>query len=86
MGQQMEYGMPAPNGVDMVGTNSLTTFKLSKKEKSLSAQAQWYVYSSMQISKSRVHVSLVQEDVAGGRGRAIHRHPDARDVEGLCEG
>ena len=52
MGMQMQYGMPAPNGSDMLGAESLTSFKLSKTEKSLSAQAQWYVYSSMQISKS----------------------------------
>ena len=51
-GLQMQFAMPAPNGTDMLGTDSLTLFKMSKIEKSLSAQAQWYTYSSMKISKS----------------------------------
>ena len=46
--QQLAYGMAAPDGKSKVGS----TFTLTKKERSLSAQAQWFTYSTMQISKS----------------------------------
>ena len=49
--QQMAYGMPTAEG-EMVGAETGSMFLLTKKEKSLSSQAEWYVYSSMQISKS----------------------------------
>ena len=52
MGKQMAYGMPSPNGDKQLGADSLTGFKLTKAQKALSAQAQWYTYSSMKISKS----------------------------------
>ncbi|KAL1504104.1 hypothetical protein AB1Y20_010514 [Prymnesium parvum] len=45
----MAYGMPNIEGNDI---DSMAKFSLSKRERSLSAQAQWYVYSSMHISKS----------------------------------
>jgi hypothetical protein len=78
MGQQMQYGMPAPNGEGMVGTDSLATFKLTKKERSLSAQAQWYVYSTMQISKSEFNSVWFRKmlmEVGDGDATAILSQP-----------
>ena len=47
--QALDFGMPDADGVS---TDALSKFKLSKRERSLSAQAQWYTYSSMRVSKS----------------------------------
>ena len=43
--------MPTADGA-IVEAETGSIFALTKKEKSLSSQAEWYVYSSMQISKS----------------------------------
>ena len=68
--QQMAYGMPASDGKTQVGG----TFNLSKQERSLSAQAQWYVYSSMQISKDEFESTWFKkmlQEVGDGERTAI---------------
>ena len=73
VGQQMEYGMIGPDGKTKVGTGG-GTFTLNKREKSLSAQAQWFVYSSMQISKSEfdsVWFKNMLQEVGDGEKTAI---------------
>ena len=65
MEQQMGFGMPTEEGI-VVGTNMATMFRLSKKEKALSSQAQWYVYSTMHISKSEFESVLFKRMLAGG--------------------
>ena len=49
MENALDFGMPDEHGNDI---DSISKWKLSKREKSLNSQAQWYVYSSMKISKS----------------------------------
>ena len=65
MEQQMNFGMPTIEGI-VVGTYMATIFKLTKKEKALSSQAQWYVYSTMHISKSEFESVLFKRMLAGG--------------------
>jgi hypothetical protein len=48
MDVSIAYGMPDGDGGD---TNPISKMKLSKRERSLTGQAQWYVYSSMRVSK-----------------------------------
>lgn len=74
MAKQMEYGMPAPGGKEHVGAGTLGRFKLSKAERGLSAQAQWYVYSSMKISKKEFESTWFQNmlrEVGDGDKTAI---------------
>ena len=49
-----------------MGTDMATMFKLSRKEKALSSQAQWYVYSTMHISKTEFESVLFKRMLAGG--------------------
>ena len=49
----MAFGMPSREG-SVVGSDEM--FTLTPKEKALSSQAQWYVYSTMHISQERVRV------------------------------
>ena len=68
--QQLGYGMPASDGQSKVGA----LFVLTKQERSLSAQAQWFVYSSMQISKSEFDSIWFKEmlrEVGDGERTAI---------------
>jgi hypothetical protein len=80
--QQMEYmyGMMGADGKSMVRTE---TFRLNKREKSPSAQAHWFVYSSMQISKSEFDSVWFQEHAERGRRRGQDRDRDEGDVEPL---
>ena len=63
-GKQMAFGMPNKDGT-VVGSDSM--FSLTKKEKALSSQAQWYVYSTMKISKSELESFYFKRMLAGGR-------------------
>ena len=74
MGNQMSYGMPASDGSQQLGANSLSGFTLTKADKALSAQAQWYAYSSMRISKSEfdsVWFKTMLQTVGDGEKTAI---------------
>ena len=63
MGKQMAFGMPNRDGA-VVGTDNV--FSLTPKEKALSSQAQWYVYSTMHISKSEFESVYFKRMLAGG--------------------
>jgi hypothetical protein len=62
--QQMSFGMPTAGGV--VGSDAISMFRMTKKEKALSSQAQWYVYSTMHISKSEFESLMFRRMLAGG--------------------
>ena len=58
----MSFGMPNKEG-SVVGTG---IFMLTKKEKALSSQAHWYVYSTMHISKSEFVSPYFKRMLAAG--------------------
>ena len=64
MEKQMSFGMP--NGVGGVVGTDKQMFTMTKKEKSLGAQAQWYTYSRMHISKSEFESPYFRRMLAGG--------------------
>ena len=62
--KQMSFGMPNGEGA-VVGTDN-NKFMLTRKEKALSSQAQWYVYSTMHISKSEFESAYFRRMLAAG--------------------
>ena len=64
MEKQLSFGMPDGKGKVVGNDNSM--FILSKKEKALSSQAQWYSYSTMHVSKSEFESPYFKRMIAGG--------------------
>ena len=62
--KQMSFGMP--NGEGGVVETDNNKFMLTRKEKALSSQAQWYVYSTMHISKSEFESAYFRRMLAAG--------------------
>jgi len=62
--KQMAFGMPTGEG-NVVGSDK-NFFRLTPKEKALSSQAQWYVYSTMHISKSEFESIYFKRMISGG--------------------
>ena len=58
----MSFGMPGKEG----GVVGGVMFTLTRKEKALSSQAQWYTYSTMHISKSEFDSPYFKRMLAGG--------------------
>jgi hypothetical protein len=64
MEKQLSFGMPDAKGHVVGNDNSM--FMMTKKEKALSSQAQWYTYSTMHISKSEFESPYFKRMLAGG--------------------
>mmetsp|Transcript_11131 Transcript_11131/g.25678 ORF Transcript_11131/g.25678 Transcript_11131/m.25678 type:complete len:312 (-) Transcript_11131:316-1251(-) len=83
--QQLAYGMAGPDGKSKVGS----TFTLTKKERSLSAQAQWFTYSTMQISKSEFDSpwfkNMLQEVGDGEKTAILSKEMLSRNVRAEFE-
>jgi len=79
VGVVLDYGMPDDDGVSI---DPVSKFRLSKRERSLSAQAQWYVYSSMRVSKGEfesVFFKTMLKETGDGPKTAILTQANLKD-------
>lgn len=71
MMEALDYGMPDSEGKNI---DPMSKMRLTKREISLTAQAQWYLYSSMRVSKcefENVFLKAMLKAVGGGESTAI---------------